>query len=758
MASNPKVNKWLGCVCVVFPVTAFSMTELTDHSMSAVTGQDGLTVNLESAAGISADSIQWHTDIDIPHVNWPTTPDTDFTYKEAITHFHDISLEGRDGNPLSATLDLDIGSDGTDPYLALNYAWQPMFTHIGGFTLETPGTAYKDHSLGEVGLYLDSGSLSLINQGIFNHTYDIATGNSSSNSARFDLDLSGDLILRQGGPGAAELSLANFVFRNYFSNGVAGSGGLHGPGMGSVGITEEGIFLQADHTYTDFRFDLMYKEGTVDTDFDLTDRQALFHAGWTGGLENAIFAIRPGGISYDNGVTRSEGLNFQARWDYADDFALVAGHADPNNKTHLRLGGWTAMDSSGPMLSMDIILDILQGDNQPWGGLCMGQANVQVAGATDCAGSGAFVNTKVPNDDSAFALLVRNGGLHAYSSSMQVIDPSVPATAGYDPYDFGLVWTLGQMDADILIYPRGTSTDVGLKMDVAVVTQSPGYWNATQISSEDFVGISNFNELEGYDSFEEFFDFSGYDAGNLSSDEIAEIVSGVRAAAGANWRTNSHLMFANTESKIGVGILNNDFLFEAKDLQLTFGESDLVFDQMHSGIRLGSDSYARYFVRGMFGAGSLTDLSSNVANVALWQFALATDHYRFVMYPDTVTVGSDDLATVGFEGFFDLHPDSFLSLSEASVPKSSFDLYNVEGTLGWKDGHILIEAAPNATGTPSITLRNQLLIGESVDFSSNDAIAGEPLIGNIGFGSNSYGRIAMPGGVWHSEIVVQVAP
>ena len=46
-----------------------------------------------------------------------------------------------------------------------------------------------------------------------------------------------------------------------------------------------------------------------------------------------------------------------------------------------------------------------------------------------------------------------------------------------------------------------------------------------------------------------------------------------------------------------------------------------------------------------------------------------------------------------------------------------------------------------------------VLIGASANFGSG---GGAPLIGNAGFGSESYGRIIMPGGVWYNEFTLKI--
>ena len=62
----------------------------------------------------------------------------------------------------------------------------------------------------------------------------------------------------------------------------------------------------------------------------------------------------------------------------------------------------------------------------------------------------------------------------------------------------------------------------------------------------------------------------------------------------------------------------------------------------------------------------------------------------------------------------------------------------------------------NSDGLASLTIANELLLGQSADFGQSGG--GTPLVGQVSFGDQQYGRIAMPGGTWHSEIITKVQP
>ncbi|MED5431389.1 MAG: hypothetical protein VX920_03545, partial [Pseudomonadota bacterium] len=71
----------------------------------------------------------------------------------------------------------------------------------------------------------------------------------------------------------------------------------------------------------------------------------------------------------------------------------------------------------------------------------------------------------------------------------------------------------------------------------------------------------------------------------------------------------------------------------------------------------------------------------------------------------------------------------------------------------WRNGNLTVRAGDETSdGLPSLTIENELLLGESANFGT----AGQPLVGSVGFGDQNYGQMAMPGGVWHSEIIAKI--
>lgn len=696
-------SRFLSCLLLLFLCSPlWALTAISDEELANVKGQDGLSITLDSPGGIQASQLQWQTDTG--SADPACTGSGGVADQQACTVMQSLSLEGAEGNALSTSMTLDVGAANGNPYLALQGAWQPAWFRVAGITLETPtNPGYVDHSFGSVGLY-SQGEASLINQGIFN---------SDSSEARFSFSLDGDLIYRQGDEGAAEMSWGNLVFNNYFSDGVANG---HNPAGGTVKVIPEGVVIQAPHTYTDLRFDLMYHPSPQG--FDRTGRKPLIHTGWRGGLDNALVRIGSGGVGYDqtNGLynydgSRSEGLNILSEWDFASDFSWVLGHAG-GDRTRIHFQNWQRLgNASGPMLSMPVILDVLQNGAGPTG-LCFGGGFL--AGqpvSSNCTGDGGSFHGSIPGTgESALAVLIRDGHLHAYNRTIRGINLE---TAWNKEYDWSLVYTLGKLDADILFYPEGPNGGkTGLKTDITLMAQSPGYWKAANSTDPE-----------------------------------------VREKAGKDWQTNTHFLLADTDSNQGAGIINADLLWKARDLSLrVMSPDDAAHSQHHEllgGIWLTTDTLSRYRFRGLLGAGQMDDLQDNKVSAALMDLNLSADQFLFVLSPDE---NSEDV--IGFDALMHFDGNTYLSLAEISSPQSSYRLYDMQGSLAWKEGGISIRSPSNAPdGIPRLTIENELLMGESANFGAGP---GDPLVTRVGFGGEEFGRMALPAGNWHNELTVKV--
>jgi len=707
------------------PVSALEL--LDETSLASVHAQDGLTIEHENPVGISTTETKWITDHGTAA---PGACSGGVTNQHACTIFAP-GLSGVNGNPLRFSAALDAFG-GAAPGLSLMLDWQPLLLKSDRFTINTPTVDYSTRSVGNLGIY-SQGHLYLVNQG--------GAFNSSGNTAQLDFSTLGDVIYRQGAVGSPELSFGNLAFSTRFSNGAAGG---QIASAGKVGITSQGLEISAPYTDTNLQFDLMFK-GNPATAFDTSGRQAILHFGWLGGLVNPLLRISGGGAAYGSYAStanhpsgasytyqdatgsgdnaRSEGLNIFASWDFDSDFAWVIGQAG-GNQTQARFTKWRRMagvPASTPMLSMPVTLDVLQNATGP-AGLCFGggfTSGIPIQASCTSAG-GTWIAGGVPAGKAAIASLIRDGHLHAYNQQINVIDPTSAVTSS--TYNWGLVYTMGKLDGDIFLSPEGRSPGValatnttGLKADITMAIQSPGYWDKATSSSK-----------------------------------------AVRDTAGAGWSTNSHFMLADTAvggdttKQYGVGLVNADLLWSVRDMYFRVTAGDSGYPDIPGGLWMQSDTKATYRFRGLFGGGNLLDLSSPVG-VSLLDINLSTNRFIFALSPKTPVAGD---APIGFTGLLDLDGTSYLSLAEMSSPASAYRIYDISGRIGWKNGTVnLVSGQNSADGLPSLAISNDLLFGSSANFGTG---GGAPVVAKVGFGNENFGRIALPGGTWHSDVSIKI--
>lgn len=715
-ANGPRAS-WL-CLLLLGTEPAFALESLDEESLSAVSGQSGIDIELRKTSAIPAANMSWVTDS-----GTSTSCTTGGTANRQGCVLLAPALSGV-GGPLLLQQTLDVGSGASNGGVAWTLAWQPLLLQTSSLTLSTPTVDYSSRSVGSLGVY---------SQGYLRYSNQVGLYNNGGNTARLDFSSSGDVIYRQGAVGQPELSLGNFLFANRFSTGAAAG---QADGMGKVAVDSQGLLVTAPYTDSDLLFDLMFK-ASPGSSFDTASRSPIVQFGWTGGLVNPVVRLGSGGVGYgtytagaytyyditgtNGGGARSDGLNLNTSWDFDTDFALILGQAG-GNRTQARLTNWRRMGgaSAVPMLSMPLTFDILQNGAGP-AGLCFGggfASGSPIQGSCTSAG-GSWVPSAVPAGKAALGILLRDGHLHAYSQNLEVRDPS-SATPNV-VYDWSLVTTMGKVDGDFYFYPEGRApgvalgtTTTGLKADLALAIQSPGFWDKANSSS-----------------------------------------AAVRATAGAGWATNMHFMFADTKvggvagQQYGVGMLNSDLLWTAKDLYFRVTNSDSGYTLIPGGLWLQTDAGSAYRFRGLFGGGNLLDLSAPTS-LFLMDMNLSTSRFIFALSPTTPVAGD---APIGFTGLLDLDGNAYLSLGEVSSPSSTFRLSSVSGRIAWKNGTVnLVSGQNSADGLPRLTVSNDLLFGASADLGAG---GGAPGLASVGFGSENFGRIVYPGGTWHSDVTIR---
>jgi hypothetical protein len=712
-------------LCAALPVYA-SLQTLDEQTLSQIDAQNGVTITASNANPIRAINLIWTTDLGVAN-------------EEANTLIAP-TLAGVSGNPWTIATQLDAGSPsvGGIPMLSLRTDWQPLLLTINAMTLKTPTVDYSAQSYGQTGIY-STGHLYLTNKnGIFNGL---------NNTGTLDFSSTGDVIYRQGAAGSPELSFGNFTLSTTFTNGAAG-GQL--ASTGKIAITPQGLVIGAPYTNTKLLFDLMYD--AAPTNFDTTGRSGIIKFGWQGGLKNVLMQLGSGGVGYgtylNGGLTyydfdgthgggvRSQGLNILAQWDFDSDFAWVLGQAG-GNKTQAQFTNWRALGSAAsPALSMPVTLDVLQNNVGP-AGLCFGggfasgsPVSASCTGATTPDGvAGLWVPSAVAAGKAAAAVMIRDGYLHAYNQEITVVDPTNIITPS-STYNWSLLYTFGKLDANIYLYPEGraqgapvTTTSTGLKADIALASQSPGYW----------------------------------DQANGSTAQRATLYT---TGAGTKWATNTHFMIADTgvgevgthlhTTQYGVGLVNADLLWTANDLYFRVVNGDTGYPQIPGGLWMQTDTGATYRFRGLFGGGDLQNLS-NPSGIFLLDVNLSTSRFIFALSPITPDVNGN--APIGFAGLLDLNSSSYLSLGEISST-AAFKISNMSGRIGWVNGQVNLMSGQNtADHLPVLDISNDLVFGSSATFGG---AAGSPVIASVGFGSENFGRIVLPGGTWHSDISIKI--
>jgi uncharacterized protein DUF6160 len=696
---------------------------LNDASLSAINGQDGLTVTLDQ--GFSATQVNWVTD-DNGLNDFSCSGGT--ANQHACTQLQGVALTGANGvGTGTSQFDLDVGADVSgNPMMALTGDWSAQRLVLQGLTFNTAAADASASSLGSFAVQ-SQGNFSLINRG--------GPFNSGGDFARLALHAEGDLFYRQGTAGSAEFSFADFLVDANFTDGAASG---HNASTGRVGIDNNGIFLSAPFARTDIAFDLAFK-GTP-TDFDVAGRERMFRFGWHGGLVNPLLLVGAGGFGYGtymdganafqdyNGSEtgfRSEGINLLTEWDFDSDFRLDIGEAGGNG-TVASLANWTRLGAApGPMFSLPVIFDVIQGGSGP-AGLCAGSFTSGVPGQSSCAASGGewFASEGPSANEAAFGVLIRDARLLTYASRVQVTDPAAGGTV--TPIDWGLAFTYGKLDADIFLYPQGrgdgvpvTTTNTGIRADITLLAQSPDAWRRAN-----------------------------------SSD------AAVRSTAGDGWQTNTHFMVVDTASSIpgsghtGVGFVNGDIMYQARDLFVRVTDGDSGYPDLPGGLWLQTDNRAQYRFRGIFGGGDMADLSYDaLTKISLVDINLSTDRFIFVLNPSPVNIATG-AAPIGFNGLLNFDGDAYMRFGEISSPQSTFFVDQVEGTIAWKNGELSLVSGQNTTdGLPQIAISNDLMLGQSAHFGDG---GGQPLVGTVGFGSENFGRIAIPAGTWNSEVIVKI--
>ena len=353
------------------------------------------------------------------------------------------------------------------------------------------------------------------------------------------------------------------------------------------------------------------------------------HFGWLGSVKNAQLIWQPmggwtgtqvasgvGGVGTVFDVTgtanQTAGLRVSSRWNFVSksDAATLgdptkefrwqlgeaAGTTADKSRINFELSDWTTWGSNTyghdfPLIAMDI----MNANGGP-GGLCWGFAyNGNAAAGSACEASTTynrqFVNV-TPRSINVFdpsgvrtagtgtaasplALLVRKGNLQSYSRRITLLERDAAGAVTSRNFNWGLIYTLSNIDANIYLYPGGNPGDTskGIIADIALMIQT----------------------------------FGATDNGSTTANETL--------TQGFNWDKGFHFMIADTDidkdgitgeagDAMGIGFINSNMLLLADDTRIWVKPTTDVNDFYTGGLDLVSP-LARLNFKTTFGGGVL---------------------------------------------------------------------------------------------------------------------------------------------------------
>lgn len=304
-------------------------------------------------------------------------------------------------------------------------------------------------------------------------------------------------------------------------------------------------------------------------------------------------------------------------------------------------------------------------------------------------------NYNLQPDATALGIAVRDLKFLGHNTKVELYDQSVP---GYAPkvMNWGLVYTFGDMDANVFIYPGGRSASLpeGMRLDAHIAVQSPGVWTG-----------------------------------------------------------NTHFMIADTDpgKNVGVGFINTDFLISVDNAFLEINPSGIrlavlplnaTAGALQNTVAAGDFSWR---LKTTFGGGYMTNLSEGSA---IEGFGL--DLLLHASKLDVTFKPPTSNTYIGFEWDAVLLNDSYIKITEPGSP-AAFTIGSLAGPLSTRNGKIDLRAGgESADGKPRLAFEQELMAGRTASGVSTDV-----LMGQLAIGVNNIARLAVPGGIWYGGLALK---
>ena len=716
-----------GLAALVLSGSAFALQPMSEADMAGVDARDGLMLTVDGSPSVGmivldvdASTAAQRNQLQMHNVSWAHT--------------------GSATQALVNTLDAGATASG-EPYLHLRSDLDRGRLLMNSLTLGSdPGRSFGQWALN--GKF----DLELLNRGLFHN-------DPGNDSARLYLALTdASLFYRQNWYYHSNITLDDLDF-------------VWDLPRGSVGMAGNELRVAGD---VDFRlnFDLLYKfHPDQDLNTITANDRPMVNFGWEGRLYDADVRIRAGGVWDGSEVggaidqtARTGGINIGLGWNYKknqgdavtpNDLRWQVGRAGGNNM-RLEFGDWRNLQNGAGVrvpLGFDfpsITFDVVPGGVAGPGGLCWG-ADVHGSG---CAGAGGKLLELAVGDISGYSaavnrtdggaglFLIRDGNLLAYSNQVTASASGPDGVMGTaddvmapETYNWGLIYTLANINSNIAFYPGGSESDVGGG------SRSQGVMADILITSQTFSAGT-----QGY-----------------------------------NWENGTHFMIADTcsavgpgcpdgEVNMGIGYLGANFLLAADNTRIWLKNTwaGTAFpNNWQGGIDLTSPR-ARLQLSGLLGGVQLptgldrVDIASvdlNLEGLLNFRLSPPPDGENFLAYSGAVRLYnmSDTANSVLTSG-----SGSYWSIAEPGRPDIDLRFANMSGDFAIDQGRLEViardELGPGSD--PMLVLEQRLLVGMSAASRIADSVsgmtlpggwaAGQPLRSEVYLGDKRMGQMVIP--------------
>lgn len=773
-------------------MSASALESLEDEQLSGVSGQDGLTLSLQTPnAGASVAQIK-------------TTLDKTQAW-QGILSLNSITLQGKSNlnsttvgdAPVKFISTFDIGASATN-VPATQFALQ--LNSPARLTMNSLTLGASTRSFGTVALEAQSAQLKLVSEkGMFNM--------SSANTYLLGEILNGTMYYRQLWHAHPYLVMDNLNLRWEIPKGTLGVIGAAltnsaCPSNDSKCTTiSTGIYMASGDKVVspttaladtliniELGFDMKYRfpiwpGPSASAEFERNSANAapMLNFAWKGALKDARLIWGPGGSwsstsAWNTPATGTDGLRLESRWNFVNNADAIALGDNAVTTPHefrwrfaesgganvgIELSDWVNMPGAVygqvfPYIGLDVI-PAGYGPGGATGGLCWGGADNGSTGACSSAGSlvrlapGQVRSFGLNNTNfDAFAIMVRDGNLLAYSNRVKIMQ----GTTVQRTMDWGLIYTLANLDGNIYFYPGGNPSDTGnnsrnygLIADIFLMTQS---FDAS--NNQNWA----WNKTTHWDKGTHFM---------IADTKACSSAGGPITTCGAG------------ESGMGIGLIGASMLLMANDTRIWIKPNWADGDYDSAGIDMLSPQM-RLNVKGTFGGGTIPNGTQIVRGGLIDFNAEGLLNFRISpSAPGCVSGSGTNNCYLGYSMAARLYDISngtlytqdsnlmasgsgtYFSVAELNRSDMPFTLGGITGDFAITSGRAdLRGGTEDGDGIAKLRISNNILFGTTAnvrllegtqDLTLPGGATAQPFaINNIALGPNRMGAMVIPSGQW----------